>query len=97
MAEPLFLDRLLACAAILITTILLHVWTEALDAVEAQGELLRRQNEELERRRRDAEDARTRKTQILTSVSHDIRTPLQTIGLMAEVIRRTAIESSARS
>ena len=115
MAEPLFVDRLLACAAILIITALLHVWTEALDAVEAQAELLRRQNneldaanrelrargdlivrqnEELERRRRDAEDASMRKTQILKSVSHDIRTPLQTISVIAEVIRRTAEDSA---
>jgi signal transduction histidine kinase len=53
-------------------------------------EKIARQNEELERRRREAEEASARKTQLLASASHDIRTPVNTINLMAEVIRRTA-------
>lgn len=53
-------------------------------------EEIARQNEELEIRRREAEAASGRKTRMLASVSHDIRTPLNTISLMAEVIRRTA-------
>jgi signal transduction histidine kinase len=67
------------------------------DQLEAANvELVRReekiahQNEELEHRRREAEEASARKTQLLTSASHDIRTPVNTINLMAEVIRRTA-------
>jgi signal transduction histidine kinase len=67
------------------------------DELEAANvELVRReekiahQNEELERRRREAEEASARKTQLLASASHDIRTPVNTINLMAEVIRRTA-------
>src|SRR5581483_6200661 len=47
-------------------------------------------NEELERRRKEAEEASARKTQLLASASHDIRTPVNTINLIAEVIRRTA-------
>jgi signal transduction histidine kinase len=53
------------------------------------------QNEELNRRRQDAEEASGRKTRLLNAVSHDIRNPVNTINLMAEVIRRTA-EDPAR-
>ncbi|MEO9163831.1 MAG: HAMP domain-containing sensor histidine kinase [Casimicrobiaceae bacterium] len=49
-----------------------------------------RQNEELIRRRREAEDASGRKTRLLNAISHDIRNPVNTINLMAEVICRTA-------
>jgi signal transduction histidine kinase len=48
------------------------------------------QNEELVRRRHEAEEASGRKTRLLNAVSHDIRNPVNTINLMAEVIRRTA-------
>jgi signal transduction histidine kinase len=53
-------------------------------------EQIARQNEELERRSKEAEEASVRKTQLLASASHDIRTPVNTINLMAEVIRRAA-------
>jgi signal transduction histidine kinase len=62
----------------------------------ANRELLRhedeitRQNAELEQRRRELEAISKRKTQMLASISHDIRTPIHTISLMAEVIRRSA-------
>ncbi len=74
----------------------LKVQNERLDA--ANQELLRcqeeitRQNEELDRRRRDAEEASGRKTRLLASVSHDIRSPLNAINLMAQVIRHTAAD-----
>src|SRR5262249_27504802 len=45
---------------------------------------------ELDLRRREAEEASVRKTRFLASVSHDIRTPVNAINLMAEVIRRAA-------
>jgi signal transduction histidine kinase len=45
---------------------------------------------ELEIRRREAEEASVRKTRFLAAVSHDIRTPVNAINLMAEVIRRMA-------
>jgi signal transduction histidine kinase len=49
-----------------------------------------RQNAELERRRKEIEAISRRKTQMLASISHDIRTPIHAMSLMAEVIRRTA-------
>jgi len=48
------------------------------------------QRRELERRRREAEEASLHKTRFLAAVSHDIRTPANAIGLMAELIRRYA-------
>jgi signal transduction histidine kinase len=62
----------------------------------ANQELLRheqeimRQNAELERRREEIQAISRRKTQMLASISHDIRTPIHSMSLMAEVIRRTA-------
>jgi signal transduction histidine kinase len=44
----------------------------------------------LDARGREAEEASTRKSSLLASVSHDIRTPLTTINLIADIIRRTA-------
>jgi signal transduction histidine kinase len=48
------------------------------------------QNEELSRRRREADEANGRKTRFLNAVSHDIRNPVNAINLMAGVIRRCA-------
>lgn len=45
---------------------------------------------ELDRRRREAEEASVRKTRFLAAASHDIRTPANAISLMAELIKRTA-------
>jgi signal transduction histidine kinase len=45
-----------------------------------------RQSGELELRRREAEEASGRKTRLLASVSHDIRTPLNAIKLTANAI-----------
>ncbi len=88
--EPYFVDRLLATAAVLLTASLVHYRMAALDTVEAQRRMLSLQNEELDRRRREAEEASGRKTQLLVSASHDIRTPVYAITLMAEVIRQSA-------
>jgi signal transduction histidine kinase len=111
LTEPFFIDRVLAVVTLLVTAGLLHAWTLAIDAIEAQSrsikqqneqllvanaELLQlrdevmRQNDELDIRRQAAEDASTRKSQILASVSHDIRSPLNAINLMAEIIRSKA-------
>jgi signal transduction histidine kinase len=58
-------------------------------ASEAQ---IAQQNAELEQRRREAEEASGRKTRLLASASHDIRTPVNSIQLMAGVLRRTAAD-----
>ncbi len=109
--EPFFVNRVLASIAVLATAGLLHAWIDAAAALDAQGRLLREQNDrleavneeltrrgqlitlqnqELDRRRRDAEEATKRKSEALTSVSHDMRSPINAISLMAEAIRRTA-------
>jgi signal transduction histidine kinase len=103
-AEPYFIDRALAAVTLLTTAIMLHAWTLAIDAIERQNgeltaansELVRlrdevvRQNEELDIRRREAEEANTRKSRMLATASHDIRSPLNAINLMAQVLRTSA-------
>ena len=74
--EPLFLNRILASVTLLLSACLLHALTIAVDALDARGT--------------EAEEASTRKTRLLASVSHDMRTPLTTINLMADLIRHTA-------
>jgi signal transduction histidine kinase len=88
--EPYFINRVLAAFALVLTAALLHVGLFGLDLLEAQRRSLKEQNEELERRRHEAEEASSRKTRFLASVSHDIRTPLQTITMMAEILCRVA-------
>jgi signal transduction histidine kinase len=71
---------------------LLAEQNEGLEAVNLallrHKEEILRQNEQLERRRHEAEEASGRKTRLLASASHDIRAPVNAINLMAEVIRR---------
>ena len=54
-----------------------------------EDEILRK-NEELERGRSEVAAASSRKTQMLASISHDIRSSIQPITLMAEAIARAA-------
>ena len=63
---------------------------QANEALRLHKEEIVRQNAELERRRREVEAVSRRKTQLLASISHDIRTPIHAISLMAEILRRTA-------
>jgi signal transduction histidine kinase len=102
--EALFVNRVLDAIALLLIAGLLHVWMSSLDVRDAQSQLLReqnvkllahearivQQNAELDRRRREAEEANGRKTRLLNAVSHDIRNPANTISLMADVIGRLA-------
>jgi len=74
--EPFFVNRVLASVTLLLTASLLHGLTLAADALDARGMA--------------AEEASTRKSRLLASVSHDMRTPLTTINVMAELIRHTA-------
>src|SRR3954451_6365854 len=109
--EPFFINRVLAAVTMLVTAGLLHAWMSAVDTLNvrnaqldaANQELVHRreeivaQNEELKRRREEAEEASSRKTRLLTSVSHDMRSPLQVMNLTAELIRRTASDYSANA
>ena len=102
--EALFVNRVLDAIALLLIAGLLHLWMVSLDVRDAQSQLLREQNgklvaheariveqnAELDRRRREAEDANGRKTRLLNAISHDIRNPVNTINLMAELIGRSA-------
>ncbi len=88
--EEYFVNRVLAAVSLVLTAILLHMRILFVARLESQRRHIALQNRELERRRREAEEASGRKSQLLASVSHDIRTPVNTISLMAEVIRRSA-------
>jgi signal transduction histidine kinase len=87
--EPYFVNRVLSAAALTLTAALCHVWIVAANRLAAQRRSLMEQNHELERLRRSAEEASGRKTQLLAAVSHDIRTPLTTIDLIADLILRS--------
>ena len=109
--EPFFINRVLAAVTMLVTAGLLHAWMSAVETLNirnaqldaANQELVRRreeitaQNEELKRRREEAEEASSRKTRLLTSVSHDMRSPLHAMNLIAELIRRTASDYRANA
>ncbi|MEO7008349.1 MAG: histidine kinase dimerization/phospho-acceptor domain-containing protein, partial [Caldimonas sp.] len=56
--------------------------------VEHEAQIIQ-QNEELDRRHKEAVASSERTSRLLAAVSHDIRTPIQTIGLVAELMRRT--------
>lgn len=89
-AEPFFIDRLLSAATVLLIATLLHYRMVALDTMEGQRRMLEQQNEELDRRRGEAEETTRRKTQLLASASHDLRTPVYAITLMTEAIGQAA-------
>jgi signal transduction histidine kinase len=88
--EPYFVNRVLSAAALTLSAGLCHVWIVAANRLAAQGRSLVEQNQELDLLRRTAEEASARKTQLLASVSHDIRSPLSTIDLIADLILRSA-------
>lgn len=109
--EPFFIDRVLAAVTLLISALLLHGLTLAIDAMAEDRARIARQNEELDaanralltlkeeitrqnmeldRRRQVAEELSSNKSRMLASVSHDIRSPLSAITLMAQVLRRSA-------
>ncbi len=90
MRTSLFLDRVLAAICIVFSAVILDAWARAMDKLVLRDRAIAEQNAELERRRAEAEDLSMRKTQMLASLSHDIRTPLQAITLLSELVRRTA-------
>src|SRR5688572_29623868 len=89
LGEPYFVNRVLSAAALALSAALCHVWIVASNRLAAQGLSLIQQNQELDSLRRVAEEASARKTQLLASVSHDIRSPLSTIDLIADLILRS--------
>jgi signal transduction histidine kinase len=85
-AEPYFMNRALSAAALSLSAVLCDVWIVAANRLAAQRRALVEQNQELDGLRRAAEQASGRKTQLLSAVSHDIRTPLTIIRLVADLI-----------
>jgi len=65
---------------------------EANQELVRSAALITRQNEELDSRRRQAEETSDRKSQLMAAVSHDIRTPVNAISLMTELLCR-AVET----
>jgi signal transduction histidine kinase len=74
--DQYLVNRLLAIVNLLLGAVLLHVLIVAFDALDRRG--------------REAEGASRRKTRLLASVSHDLRTPITTINLIANLIHRAA-------
>lgn len=83
-------NRVLSAVTMLLTATLMHIWTRALDALEQRDLQIRSQNEELQRRREQTELTSKRKSLLLASLSHDIRTPLHIINLTARAISAEA-------
>jgi signal transduction histidine kinase len=92
--EPFFLNRVLSAVALALSAVLCHVWIVAANRLAAQRQSLMARNEELDRLRRGAEEASDRKAQLLASVSHDIRTPLTTIDLIADLVLRSVQDAA---
>jgi signal transduction histidine kinase len=90
MRTSFFIDRLLAAICILLNAGILDAWMGSVDRLVSRDRAIAAQNEELERQRMELEQAGMRKTQMLASLSHDIRTPIQAITLLSELMRRTA-------
>lgn len=83
-------NRVLSAVTMLLTATLMHIWTRALDALEQRDVQIRSHNDDLERRRQETEQASKRKSLLLASLSHDIRTPLHIINLTARAISSEA-------
>lgn len=79
-------NRLLSVVTMLVTAVLMHMLIRALDALEQRDVQIRRQNEELEERHKQAERVSKQKTLLLASLSHDVRTPLSVITVTARAI-----------
>jgi signal transduction histidine kinase len=94
--DQYFINRVLAAVSVLLAAVLLHALSVAAEALDARNKQLSayqqeitQRNRELDRQRAEAEEASDRKTRLLMSVSHDIRSPLTTINLMADLIKST--------
>ena len=100
--DEYFVNRVLAALSILLAAALLHGLSLAAEALEARNRQLSvyqqeitARNRELDLQRAQAEEASDRKTRLLMSVSHDIRSPLTSISLVADLIRDTAADPAS--
>jgi signal transduction histidine kinase/ActR/RegA family two-component response regulator len=84
-----------AAGAIVLYSLTPHQWSQSefkiAEWLAAQAGLVMlsaRLQQEIDRRREQAEDESQRKTRFLAAVSHDVRTPANAISLTAEVIKQ---------
>jgi signal transduction histidine kinase len=101
--DEYFINRALAAVSILLAAVLLHALTVAAETLEQRNRQLSiyqqeitERNRELDLQRAEAEEASDRKTRLLMSVSHDIRSPLTSISVMADLISDTAADPVSR-
>jgi signal transduction histidine kinase len=99
--DEYFLNRVLAALSLVLVAGLLHALSLATEALRSRNTELSRiqleitqRNRELDQLRLHAEEASERKTRLLMSVSHDVRTPLTAINLMAELIGNASADPS---
>jgi signal transduction histidine kinase len=90
MRMSFFIDRALAATCILLNAAMLDAWMKSNERLVLRDQSIAAKNKELEHQRIELEQASMRKTQMLASLSHDIRTPIQAITLLSELMRRTA-------
>src|SRR5204863_9018745 len=97
--DEYFVNRAFAAVSVLLAAVLLHALSMAAEALEARNRQLSiyqqeitQRNRELDLQRAQAAEASDRKTRLLMSVSHDIRGPLTTINLMAQLINATTAD-----
>lgn len=83
-------NRSISAGLILCTAFMLQIMLRLWTVLAREHRELDERNAEPDRRRREAEEAAIRKSRFLAAVSHDIRTPVNAINLLAELIRRTA-------
>lgn len=100
--DEYFINRVLAALSVLLAAGLLHTLMLAAEALEARNRQLSvyrdeitERNRQLDVQRAQAEEASDRKTRLLMSVSHDIRSPLTSISLMAELIGDSASDPAS--
>jgi signal transduction histidine kinase len=97
--DEYFINRVLAAVSVLLAAVLLHALSVAAETLQARNRQLSvyqqeitQRNRELDLQRSEAEDASERKTRLLMSISHDIRSPLTSISLMADLIADSAAD-----
>ncbi len=80
----------------LVISVLLVMVTRSLLAERKQAAALRRSYDEISRARAEAEHANTAKTRFLAAASHDLRQPMQTLGIYLHLISEHTAAGSMR-